>query len=501
MKPRGQSSRSQTDSESDAAADVVQLGQHDGTTLTALESKYCVSFVRFWALAQLIDFVFGNATAGGKWELLQLTAVVRAGLFPDDAIAVRGAFVFRAACVAVRAPWAWDGEFLTAFTEIVFIVHMGIGGPDALRALGETIRSQMAVFYFFAGFWKVNSAFLDPKYSCASVYFIQLVDAYVPASLVTDELVSFAASVAPAATILLECSIGLAMAVACWIPFRPLPAAMRHWPDTYNPRASTWSKLGVFLGCMLHFGIALTPKPNNIALFGVMVAVRYFWFVPAGATAAIEEALESPLRVGAVHVLAAAILLGITLVCQEGWGALVEVQDGTRPFSSLDRPMLMWSILTTLLLRALVLDTGPLQAGSRVFGNLKECSLLCPSARPRTEHRVVTVLGFAVVLVWTLGPLLGLQDIGCEFLPGHAALRCDLTLTQTFPNFLVRMMPTVHQTCSPTYDSKEDPTTTFCRPLCCRPCTRTTSRLHTRVVSFVSKRPTQRRSRATSRPS
>ena len=31
----------------------------------------------------------------------------------------------------------------------------------------------MAWFYFFAGFWKLNTSFLDHRYSCASVHFAQ----------------------------------------------------------------------------------------------------------------------------------------------------------------------------------------------------------------------------------------------------------------------------------------------------------------------------------------
>ncbi len=360
-----------------------------------LESKVCTRFVQFWVLAQLIDFVFGNATGGGTWEHVQLAAVLIAGVLPNRSAAVVIAFALRAACVAVRAPWAWDGEYLTACTEVAFIAHVLLGGPDGAAAMGETIRSQMAIFYWFAGFWKINTAFLNPKYSCGSVYFVQLLDAYFPEFLLTDEVVNFAVNAAPTATIVLECSIGMTMAFACWNPFSQPPA---------TNAASAWGKLGVILGCMLHLGIALTPKPNNISLFGIMVAVRYFWFVPAGTAAAIDEVLRSPLRLGAVHVLAAATLVGATLACQEGSEALAEVQDGRRSWSSLDRPMFLWSILTTLLLRGVMLD-GTVNGGSS-----RDCSM---AARPRWTHRSISVVGFTVVFIWTLGPLLGLQDIGC----------------------------------------------------------------------------------------
>ena len=57
------------------------------------------------------------------------------------------------------------------------------------NALGTSMRRQVAWFYFFAGFWKLNSSFLDHRYSCASVFMAQLLDAYVPPHLLSLVLV------------------------------------------------------------------------------------------------------------------------------------------------------------------------------------------------------------------------------------------------------------------------------------------------------------------------
>ena len=72
-----------------------------------------------------------------------------------------------------------------------------------LDAAAPTIKHQLAVFYLAAGVWKINSSFLDPYYSCGPVFFMQLLDVYVPQSLLADpRLLVLVATAAPAMTIL-----------------------------------------------------------------------------------------------------------------------------------------------------------------------------------------------------------------------------------------------------------------------------------------------------------
>ena len=49
-------------------------------------------------------------------------------------------------------------------------------------ACARTIRWQLAIFYFASGFWKVNSSFLHPSYSCASLFTVQPLE-YLPDDL------------------------------------------------------------------------------------------------------------------------------------------------------------------------------------------------------------------------------------------------------------------------------------------------------------------------------
>ena len=76
-------------------------------------------------------------------------------------------------------------------------------------AAGRTIAWQMALFYFASGFWKLNSSFLDPSTSCATVYFAGLLAGYALPALVGPALLQLVRAAAPAATVALELLLGL----------------------------------------------------------------------------------------------------------------------------------------------------------------------------------------------------------------------------------------------------------------------------------------------------
>ena len=109
--------------------------------------------------------------------------------------------------------------------------------------ISTTVRLQMAVFYLGAGFWKINTSFLDPASSCASIYIAQLLDVLGMESDAPPAARTAAVHAGPLLTIVGELSIGLLLLV---------------------PRQQR-AKLGVALALLLHLGIALTPPPNNIA--------------------------------------------------------------------------------------------------------------------------------------------------------------------------------------------------------------------------------------------
>eukprot|EP00746_Dinoflagellata_sp_MGD_P130517 gnl/MRDRNA2_/MRDRNA2_64438_c0_seq1.p1 gnl/MRDRNA2_/MRDRNA2_64438_c0~~gnl/MRDRNA2_/MRDRNA2_64438_c0_seq1.p1 ORF type:complete len:476 (+),score=39.63 gnl/MRDRNA2_/MRDRNA2_64438_c0_seq1:38-1429(+) len=134
---------------------------------------------------------------------------------------------------------------------------------DGIAAL---VRAQMVLWYFGTSFWKWNRAFFDSKSNCATFFFLQLLAAYLPASLTSDGLVKLVAWVAPYLTVAVE---GL-------IPI------LQIWPG--------WStRCGIMLGLLLHFLIAVTPPPNNVPTYGLSLAVRYFFFLPDAATRVVLD--------------------------------------------------------------------------------------------------------------------------------------------------------------------------------------------------------------------
>ena len=75
------------------------------------------------------------------------------------------------------------------------------------------MRSQLVYFYAAAAFFKINTAFLDPRYSCASPYVAQLLAAYLPDTLSLPLLASLVAA-APCTVALGKSVLALAL-LAC----------------------------------------------------------------------------------------------------------------------------------------------------------------------------------------------------------------------------------------------------------------------------------------------
>lgn len=81
----------------------------------------------------------------------------------------------------------------------------------------------------------------------ASVYLAQLLDAYVPPSLLEPWMADSVIEAAPALTVAVECGVGLLMIVAAYA------------------RAPRCRACGLLLATALHVGIDLTPPPNRHA--------------------------------------------------------------------------------------------------------------------------------------------------------------------------------------------------------------------------------------------
>ena len=239
---------------------------------------------------------------------------------------------------------------------------------DALaREIMAVMRNALVWFYLGAGIWKINWGFLDTQGSCAPIYLLQLVDAFVPQGLMPPmALLQLLGDAAPALVILVEAGIGVLM----------------HLPGRSCPR------LGVALGVLLHGLIAITPSPNNAGGFGVMLLVRYYAFVPEATAEAFGELTDLVRRHGAS--------IGIG-----GAGLCAACLPGLRAPGPVDWSIPIYAAQALLLARALVLEarraaprpaTPPLRAGA---------------------SRIVRggLAGWMVLYTFGL-PMLGLQDMG-----------------------------------------------------------------------------------------
>ena len=186
------------------------------------------------------------------------------------------------------APFIWDHELWDGLTELIVMASMAAhlfesfyaaesaegsanGAPSTNRIVARcapAVRAAMVIFYSAAAFWKFNSSFFDPVASCAPVFVMQLVAQYVPANVVPLGLTDFVVWTAPHLAAVVEVLIPLLLSQSSARPLlRPL---------------------GLALGLTFHFLIALTPPPNNAGGFSVGAVVRYFFFMPAATSVAME---------------------------------------------------------------------------------------------------------------------------------------------------------------------------------------------------------------------
>ena len=173
---------------------------------------------------------------------------------------------------------------------------------EVVGSCARTMRLQFAIFYFASGFWKLNSSFLHPSYSCASSEYLPclanaallahnfrahvscspllstvfttqpleyLPDAWLFNSPLVSLLATSIASVGPFATLGIE----------------TLLPTLHLLPSRW-PRATTYSVAGTLL---FHAVIGLTPPPSNVASYGVTTCTRLFFFLPSSMTATMAS--------------------------------------------------------------------------------------------------------------------------------------------------------------------------------------------------------------------
>ncbi len=178
-----------------------------------------------------------------------------------------------------RLPFVWDHEWWATLNEAALVVAvLAQKQQGAARAFFRGARHQLIVLYTSAAFWKLNTSFLNPSTSCATVILTQQLAAYAPPSL-AHAAAPMVAAAAP----------WLAVAVEALIPILLRLA----------PRA------GVALATLFHALVLLTPAPNYAGGFSVSCVARLLLALPPAQARHVE--LLTPWPAAAAALAAAAV--------------------------------------------------------------------------------------------------------------------------------------------------------------------------------------------------
>jgi len=182
------------------------------------------------------------------------------------------ALALRLVDVGLRLPMSWDSEWWALQTDAALLVRLLTGATA-----GRTIQLQMALFYAAAGFWKLNTSFLDGPSSCAAVFGVQT-----------------------AARAALMLGGGDDAAVRDW------EAVLAPLAQTYTPRVVIALELSIALGLLLKPNVGVRvgvlfhainawapPAPNNIASFSLVCLVRLVTFAPKAAADALHFTMRN----------------------------------------------------------------------------------------------------------------------------------------------------------------------------------------------------------------
>lgn len=246
------------------------------------------TYMRMWVCSQVVQAFVGNLTRLGNWEIFQLCVLALCFVFPRRRNLSVIAVSLRIIHVFSRLPATWDSEWFEMLTDIPLIISLVIS-----RVPTTAMKYQVGAFYSAAGILKWNSSFLDPRFSCASTYGFQLLA--VSGLYKNERLTMFVYEALPTATVVWESATGF-----CLLLGAPITGAL--------------------LALLLHAGIAVTPPPNNIAVYGIGTVTRLFWLRPDSARAVTIDA-----KYHLVHVAVASIFLALTLESRDQFQSIFSV--------------------------------------------------------------------------------------------------------------------------------------------------------------------------------
>ena len=179
------------------------------------------AYVRVWALSTALR-AFSRAGRELKFNEAVIASCILAFACPRRPVAVLLALATRIGALIASLPYIHDSQHWALQTDVALLVSLvpallkrrslsailrpEESAPIAARA-GATIYVQFVVFYAAAAYFKHNTAWMDPKVSCAPIYLVSLMEQHLPPSLLAPSIVEWVTAAAPTLVLLVEAII------------------------------------------------------------------------------------------------------------------------------------------------------------------------------------------------------------------------------------------------------------------------------------------------------
>lgn len=409
-----------------------------------------------WCMQQgLILFFTQLTTRFDQLQAVLVAGTVVSGAWPPVLCAALAARIFANSYFVF--PNAWESLYWCAQTDAALLLSLLTQmkrsstlsifpdqRADAVHDALKVMRWQISGWYLSAAFFKLNTSFMNHRYSCASPYVAQLLAAYLPRTLATPAELAPLVTFAPAMVLVGEIVLSVALVSS---------AAGRG--------GRFMAALGVSLACLLHFMIAITPPPNNIGAFSVIMVARLPAFVPLdGLTSALSFPRSMSEATGvAMTVLAAAIATeaAARATAAGGAGSAASTGDSGQMsimfFAGLDWSVPVFVAMAGAVLGGLVKANAGQRPPAATSGQQRKGPSLAthfshgPSSAARpdgyTSHaygkRVAPTLILAAWLHGFVGPILGVQDLGSSNMYGNLRLVAGGSNHYVLPMNLLRL--------------------------------------------------------------
>ena len=211
------------------------------------------AYVRMWAVATAVR-VTTSAGAELRYKTGVAVAVLPTLCIPQLPLAVVSALCVRILSLMATTPYLHDSQVWCLHTDFALLIAVltvlrrrrrggkqhdsvmdhslvrGFTREEAVDIMAHTssiVRIQLLLFYTSAALYKFISGFMHPRFSCAPLFLVQLMDAYLPISLQFPSLITAVTAAAPSLILLVEAIIPVLMYIEPRIG--AVFAALFHW--------------------------------------------------------------------------------------------------------------------------------------------------------------------------------------------------------------------------------------------------------------------------------